>query len=57
MQGLGNSIVGDKKYGAKTDPLKRLGLHARTIIFKHPRSGEILSFQTSIPAKFTRMFR
>lgn len=28
---LGHSIVGDKKYGAKTNPIKRLGLHASSL--------------------------
>lgn len=57
MQGLGHSIVGDRKYGASTNPLGRLGLHARSIEFKHPKTGKILSFETGIPSKFTRMFK
>lgn len=57
MQSLGHSIVGDKKYGATTNPLGRLGLHAKSIIFKHPKTGKILSFQTGIPAKFSGMFK
>lgn len=28
---LGHPIIGDKKYGAKTNPLKRLGLHASSL--------------------------
>lgn len=57
MQSLGHSVVGDKKYGATTNPLGRLGLHAKSIIFKHPKTGKILSFQTGIPAKFSGMFK
>lgn len=57
MQGLGHSIIGDKKYGAKTNPLRRLGLHARTIVFKHPRTNKILSFETKIPVRFSSMFK
>ncbi|NME35083.1 RluA family pseudouridine synthase [Fusobacterium sp. FSA-380-WT-3A] len=57
MQGLGHSIIGDKKYGAKTNPLRRLGLHARTIVFKHPRTNKILSFETKIPVRFSAMFK
>ena len=57
MQSLGHSVVGDKKYGATTNPLGRLGLHARSIIFKHPKTGKVLSFQTGIPAKFSGMFK
>lgn len=57
MQSLGHSVVGDKKYGATTNPLGRLGLHAKSIIFKHPKTGKILSFQTPIPIKFLGMFK
>ena len=57
MQSLGHSVVGDKKYGATTNPLGRLGLHAKSIIFKHPKTGKILSFQTGIPIKFSGMFK
>lgn len=57
MQSLGHSVVGDKKYGATTNPLGRLGLHAKSIIFKHPKTGKVLSFQTGIPVKFSGMFK
>lgn len=57
MQSLGHSVVGDKKYGATTNPLGHLGLHAKSIIFKHPKTGKVLSFQTGIPAKFSGMFK
>ena len=57
MQSIGHSVVGDKKYGATTNPLGRLGLHAKSIIFKHPKTGKVLSFQTGIPAKFSGMFK
>ncbi|WP_300393727.1 RluA family pseudouridine synthase [Fusobacterium sp.] len=57
MQTLGHSVVGDKKYGATTNPLGRLGLHAKSIIFKHPKTGKVLSFQTGIPVKFNGMFK
>lgn len=57
MQTLGHSVVGDKKYGATTNPLGRLGLHAKSIVFKHPKTGKVLSFQTGIPVKFLSMFK
>lgn len=49
---LGHPVAGDRKYGAQSSPAGRLALHARSIKFKHPWSGEILSFNTGIPAKF-----
>lgn len=52
MQDLGHSIVGDRKYGAKDNPIGRLGLHAQTLAFVHPRTQETLRFETEIPKKF-----
>jgi 23S rRNA pseudouridine1911/1915/1917 synthase len=36
---LGCPIAGDKKYGAQTDPLGRLALHAESLSFYHPSGG------------------
>ncbi|MCE3295122.1 MAG: pseudouridine synthase [Crocinitomicaceae bacterium] len=49
MQEIGHPIVGDKKYGAKTVLAGRIALHALTLSFKHPRTGEILSFTSKSP--------
>ncbi len=57
MKELGHPIVGDKKYGASTNPLRRLGLHAQVLAFKHPITNEILRFETRIPKKFTDLFK
>lgn len=57
MQTIGHSVAGDKKYGAKTSPLKRLCLHARTIVFIHPTTGKTISLSTKIPGRFMSMFR
>lgn len=56
MQEMGHSIVGDKKYGATTNPIRRLGLHAQKLEFIHPTTGEKLYFETKIPAAFMRLF-
>ena len=45
----GHPIVGDRKYGKGDDAHKRLALHARSISFKHPFSGQRLTFETPIP--------
>jgi 23S rRNA pseudouridine1911/1915/1917 synthase len=55
MQELGHSIAGDKKYGARTSPIGRLGLHASVLAFIHPVTGKELSFESRIPAKFRRL--
>ena len=56
MQDIGHSIVGDKKYGSKQNPIGRLGLHARVLAFQHPTTGENIRFETRIPNAFLRLF-
>ncbi len=56
LQDLGFPIVGDEKYGATTDPIGRLGLHAWVLAFAHPLTGEALRFETAIPRKFLALF-
>jgi 23S rRNA pseudouridine1911/1915/1917 synthase len=55
MRELGHSVVGDKKYGAKGDPIGRVALHAFRLVFHHPSSGEIMRFETQIPPEFLRL--
>ena len=52
---IGHPVAGDRKYGAATNPLHRLCLHARTLTLKHPVTGEILSFDTGIPRSFLKI--
>ncbi|MFN8207320.1 MAG: pseudouridine synthase [Bacteroidales bacterium] len=54
MHDLGHPIAGDKKYGARSNPLQRLGLHARVLHFIHPVTGEEKRFETPVPAEFLR---
>jgi 23S rRNA pseudouridine1911/1915/1917 synthase len=56
MKDLGFPIVGDEKYGAKTDPINRLGLHAWVLSFVHPITKEEMYFETPIPRKFLWLF-
>lgn len=53
---IGIPIAGDGKYGAKTDPIGRLCLHAQQIEFEHPETGEVLNFTSELPKEFTDMF-
>ena len=57
MKDIGNSIIGDKKYGAKTDPLRRLGLHANILEFKHPITKKIMHFEIPLPDSFFKIFK
>jgi len=49
---LGHPVVGDKKYGAKTDPIKRLALQSYILEFNHPISGQPMAFALDLPPKF-----
>ena len=52
MQQIGHPIAGDRKYGAKTGPIHRLALHARTLRFVHPVTRRDMQFATPVPAAF-----
>ena len=49
---IGHPVAGDEKYGAQTDPLKRLGLHAYLLSFKHPITGNSMRFKSEMPERF-----
>ena len=55
MKEMGHPVVGDKKYGARTNPLKRLGLHACKLELTHPFSNERMCFEAAIPNDFTAL--
>ncbi len=54
-QEAGHSVVGDKKYGATSNPIKRLCLHAHLLAFKHPRTGKLMTFTSPAPQEFNRL--
>jgi 23S rRNA pseudouridine1911/1915/1917 synthase len=56
LQDIGHSIAGDKKYGAATNPLGRLGLHAGILEFFHPATGKRMHFETPVPAVLEKLF-
>jgi len=51
----GCPIVGDRKYEARTDPARRLGLHATFLQFTHPLSGAVLKFESCLPRALARL--
>lgn len=57
MQELGNPVAGDKKYGALTNPLQRLCLHASLLVFRHPVTREIMRFESPLPKSFQRLLK
>jgi 23S rRNA pseudouridine1911/1915/1917 synthase len=56
MQELKHSIVGDKKYGATSNPIYRMGLHAHMLSFRHPVTEEEMYFESPLPKSFLKLF-
>lgn len=48
----GCPIAGDEKYGAKTNPIKRLCLHAHLLAFDHPVTEKPMRFVSEVPKSF-----
>jgi 23S rRNA pseudouridine1911/1915/1917 synthase len=55
LAALGHPIVGDRRHGARRDPLRRLCLHATRLGFRHPDTGRPLAFDSPPPAAFARV--
>lgn len=53
---IGHPVAGDRKYGAKTNPIGRLALHAKTVSFRHPATGKVLRFDTGTPKTFRKAY-
>lgn len=58
MQSLHHPVAGDAIYGAKNGvKVPRLMLHAHTLAFDHPRTGERLFFKADPPEAFEKALR
>lgn len=55
LKDLGHPLLGDEKYGAKSNPLKRLCLHASTLVFKY--KDKEYSFESQVPFKFENLVK
>jgi len=55
MAGLGHPIAGDRKYGATSDPARRLALHSSVLKFHHPVSGAWMDFRSSMPSRLAAL--
>lgn len=53
---FGYPIVGDKKYGAKTDPVNRLCLHSARLEFEHPIKLKKMKFEQPLPEEFLKLW-
>jgi 23S rRNA pseudouridine1911/1915/1917 synthase len=53
LHDLGHPVLGDKLYaGKRAGNFSRQMLHAWKLSFRHPRTGEALSFTAPIPTDF-----
>jgi len=58
MRHIGHPVCGDPIYGsAKGAKVPRLMLHAYSLTFTHPRTGERLTFTAELPEEFRRGMR
>ena len=48
-------VVGDSKYGLKTDRIKELMLHSCRLQLIHPFSKEVFSVDSSLPPRFAKL--
>ena len=54
---IGHPIVGDRKYGKGDEGKIRLALHAKSLFFKHPSTGKLLTFDTELPEYFHKLLK
>jgi 23S rRNA pseudouridine1911/1915/1917 synthase len=52
MSDIGCPIVGDRKYGASADFIRRVRLHACSISFPHPETGKLITVESPMPKGF-----
>lgn len=56
MNYIGHPLLGDPKYSGKNRwPIEGQALHAHTLGFKHPRTGEELQFEAPIPTDMSHI--
>jgi len=55
LAGIGHPVVGDRRYGKENKAHQRLALHARSISFRHPFTGELVTFESRVPAYFSQL--
>ena len=54
---IGSPIVGDKKYGIKKDPIRRMALHANLLKFVHPKTNKEIVIDIDIPNEFINLVK
>ncbi len=57
FQSLGHPLLGDDLYGGPLDKMHRQALHAYSLAFKHPVTGEEMRFTAPVPGDFAAWVR
>lgn len=57
LSNMGNPITGDKKYGAKKDPIRRMALVANYLSFTHPKTKEVIVLDIDIPDEIVKLVK
>ena len=55
MFDIGHPIIGDRKYEAQGNPLRRMGLHAYRLIIQNPETKKLMTFSSAMPHSFYRI--
>lgn len=57
LKNIGTPIIGDEKYETHADPLKRLGLHAYSLVLTNPITEQTLHFSAPTPDSFFQLVK
>lgn len=55
LANIGHPVTGDKKYGARKNPLARVAIHAHLLEILHPITGDKLKFELVPPSSFRNL--
>jgi 23S rRNA pseudouridine1911/1915/1917 synthase len=55
LSDMGHPVVGDKKYGASGNPIKRIALHAHSLALTHPLTKTKMQFTSPMPEGFVAL--
>ncbi|UWG98104.1 RluA family pseudouridine synthase [Dehalobacter sp. DCM] len=52
---FGHAVVGDKMYGKRSPLIDRQALHAKSVTFVHPASGQLIEVQAPLPPDLAKV--
>ena len=57
LAAIGHPVLGDELYGGRTsfNIGNRLALHAQMLTFLHPKTKNLMNFESPLPAELTSM--